>query len=127
MGQRPFHGFPCEHPIAHINMFHELVSIIFNEVPEDYHFCKLFTYTLAGEAACWFKKLPPGSLKIWKDIMNAVLNNYLYDAATNLEIEMESMLRYQIDDYTMAKREEHHGSGDRALEIRLQRRSTVQP
>ena len=110
MGQRPFHGFPCEHPIAHINMFHELVSIIFNEVPEDYHFCKLFPYTLPREASCWFKKLPPESLITRKDIMNAFLNNFFYDVVANLEIEREFILRYQIDDHTMAKRDEYHGS-----------------
>ena len=91
-------------------MFKELVSFIFNEVPEDYHFCKLLPYTLAGEAACWFKKLPPGSLKTWKDIMNAFLNNFQYDVAANLE--MESMMRYHINDPTMAKRDEYHGYGE---------------
>ena len=112
MGQRPFHGFPCEQPMAHFFMIQELVSIIFNEIPENYHFCRFFPYTLAGEVACWFKKLAPDSLKTWKDIVNAFLNNYLYNAAANLEIEMESMLRYQVDDPTMEKRDEHRGSGE---------------
>ncbi|KAF3525098.1 hypothetical protein F2Q69_00046229 [Brassica cretica] len=75
-GERPFNGFPCEQPMAHIFMIQEL------------------------------------SLRTWKDIVNAFLNNYLYNAAANLEIEMESMLRYQVDDLTMEKRDEHHGSGE---------------
>ncbi|KAL0753356.1 hypothetical protein Bca101_091024 [Brassica carinata] len=62
MRQRPFHEFPHEQPMDHINMFEELVLFIFNEVHEDHHFCKLFPYTLAGDATNWFKKLPPGSL-----------------------------------------------------------------
>ncbi|KAF3524079.1 hypothetical protein F2Q69_00046105 [Brassica cretica] len=93
-----------------LSQLQELVSFIFNEVPEDYHFCKLFPYTLAGKVARWIKKLPPGSFKTWKGIMNAFLNNFFYDVAANLEIERESILRYQIDDRTIAKRDEYHGS-----------------
>lgn len=33
-----------------------------------------------------------------QDITNAFLNKYLYYAATNLEIEMESMLIYMVED-----------------------------
>ncbi|KAF3549414.1 hypothetical protein DY000_02007755 [Brassica cretica] len=75
-------------------MFEELGSFIFNEVPEDNHFCKLFPYTLPREASCWFKKLPPESLITRKDIMNAFLNNFLYDVAANLEIEIKSIMEY---------------------------------
>ncbi|KAF2602235.1 hypothetical protein F2Q70_00025781 [Brassica cretica] len=62
MRPRPFHGFPHEQPIDHINMFEELVWFIFNEVPEDPNFCKFFPYTLARDATHLFKKLPPISL-----------------------------------------------------------------
>ena len=112
MRQHPVHGYPHEKPMDDINIFEELVSFIFNEVLEDYHFYKLFPYSLDGDATYWFQKLPPGYLKTWNDIMTAFLNNYLYDATANLEIEMEYMLRYQIDDPTMAKRDEYHGSGE---------------
>ena len=98
--QRPFHGFPHEQPME------TLVLFIFDEVPEGYHFYKLFPYSLAGEAAFWFKKLPPGSLKGWNDIANALHKKLLYDAAVNLEIEMESMMRYLVED------DEHHGFGE---------------
>ncbi|KAF3553129.1 hypothetical protein F2Q69_00013053 [Brassica cretica] len=84
MRQRTFHDFPHEQPINHINMFEELVLFIFNEVPEDHYFCKLFPYTLAGDATHWFKKLPPGSLTSWNDMRDAFLNKFLYDAAANL-------------------------------------------
>ena len=77
MCQHPFHGFPHEDPVTHINMFVELVSYIFKEVPEDYHFCKLFSNSLAGEASCWFKKLTPGSFNTWNHIENAFLNKFL--------------------------------------------------
>ncbi|KAF2582913.1 hypothetical protein F2Q68_00005127 [Brassica cretica] len=79
-------------------MFEELGSFIFNEVPEDNHFCKLFPYTLPREASCWFKKLPPESLITRKDIMNAFLNNFLYDVAANLEIEIKSIMEYMVEE-----------------------------
>ena len=47
----------------HLERFKDLVSAIkANGVPEDYLFCKLFKYLLAGEASGWLKQLPPGSL-----------------------------------------------------------------
>ncbi|KAF3568579.1 hypothetical protein DY000_02015598 [Brassica cretica] len=76
--------------------------------PEDYHFCKLFSYSLAGEAACWFKKLPPGSLNTWNHIANAFLNKFLCDDAANLSIEMKSMMEYMVED------DEQYGSGERS-------------
>ncbi|KAF2600878.1 hypothetical protein F2Q68_00009920 [Brassica cretica] len=86
MEQCPLHGFPHEQPMGHINMFEKLVLFIFNEVPEDHHFCKLFPYTLAGDATHWFKKLPPRSLTTLNEMRDAFLNKFLYDAAANLEI-----------------------------------------
>ena len=106
MRQRPFHGFPHERQMDHINMFEELVWFIFNKVPEDYHFCKLFSYTLAGDATHWFKKLPPRSLPTCNDMKDAFLNKFLYDATANLEIEMQSLRRYVVEG------DEQHVSGD---------------
>ncbi|KAF2596598.1 hypothetical protein F2Q68_00010304 [Brassica cretica] len=45
--------------------------------PEDHHFCKLFPYTLAGDATHLFKKLPPRSLTTWNDMRDAFLNKFL--------------------------------------------------
>ena len=53
--------------------------------------------------------LLPDSFNAWNDIANAFLNEFIYDGAANLEIEMEYILRYQID---MAQRDEYHGSGE---------------
>ncbi|KAF2561734.1 hypothetical protein F2Q70_00016778 [Brassica cretica] len=75
-------------------------------LPEDHHFCKLFPYTLAGDATHWFKKLPPISLTTWNDTRDAFLNKFLYDTAANLEIEMESLRRYVVED------DEQHVSGE---------------
>ena len=106
MRQHPFHGFPPEQPIDQINMFEKLVWFIFNEVLEDHHFCKLFPYTLDGDATHWFKKLPPRSLTIWNDMRDAFLNKFLYDDAANLEIEMESQRRYVVEGYEQHVSEE---------------------
>ena len=97
MEHHPFHGFPHEQPMDHINMFEQLVLFIFNEVPEYHHLRKLFPYTLAGEATHWFKKLPPRSLTTWNDMRDAFLNKFLYDGPANPKIEMEFIRRYMVD------------------------------
>lgn len=52
MSQHPFQSIPHEHPMDHIERFEDLVSSIKVEgVSDDYLFCKLFPYSLAGEAA----------------------------------------------------------------------------
>ena len=97
MGQRPFHDLTHNQSMAHNNIFEELVSFIFNGVSEDHYFYKFFPYSLAGNATHWFKKLPPWSFTTWNDIKNAFLNKFLYDAAANLEIKMEYILRYMVE------------------------------
>ncbi|XP_033143572.1 serine-rich adhesin for platelets-like [Brassica rapa] len=94
MEHHPFHGFPHEQAIDHINMIEELVLFIFN----DHYFCKLFPYTITGDATHWFKMLTPRSLTTWNDMRDAFLNKFLYDNAANLEIEMESLRRYVVED-----------------------------
>ena len=51
-------------------------------VPKDYLFCKLFKYSLSGEASRWLKQLPPGSLTSWADIKNAFLRNFFDESQT---------------------------------------------
>ncbi|KAG5384634.1 hypothetical protein IGI04_036104 [Brassica rapa subsp. trilocularis] len=93
VGQHSFHGFPHEDRTFHLETFVDMAStIICNGVSEDYYLCKLFSYSLAGEAAYWFRKY-------------AFLNKFLYDAAANLEIEIRSMLEYMVED------DEQHESG----------------
>ena len=50
MEQRPFHGFPHEQATDHINMIEELILFIFNGVFEDHYLCKIFPYSLTGDA-----------------------------------------------------------------------------
>jgi len=63
----PFHGLAQDHPMDHIERFEDLVSSIKAEgVSSDYLPCKLFPYSLAGDASSWLKQLKPGSLTTWK-------------------------------------------------------------
>ncbi|WZZ64875.1 hypothetical protein YC2023_076245 [Brassica napus] len=63
VGHTPYCGLSHEHPMDHLERFEDLISAIkVNGVPEDYLLCKLFKYSLAGEASHWLKQLPPGSL-----------------------------------------------------------------
>ena len=47
---------------------------------EDYLVCKLFKYSLTGEASHWLKQLSLGSLTSWADIDNAFLRNFFDEA-----------------------------------------------
>ncbi|MBW1279390.1 retrotransposon gag domain-containing protein, partial [Escherichia coli] len=65
----------------HIERFEDLASSIkANGVSSDYLFCKLFPYSLSGEAAYWVQQLEPGSLTTWEDTKNAFLNNFFDEA-----------------------------------------------
>lgn len=62
----------------YLKSFEDLVkSIKIKGVYEDYLFCTLFSYSLVGNAAYWFKQLQPGSLTTWNDTKNVILNNFL--------------------------------------------------
>jgi len=70
----------------HIERFENLVlSIKTNRVSEDYLLCKLFPYSFAGEAASCLKQLKAVSLKTWRSIKIAFLNNF-YDDANSEEL-----------------------------------------
>ena len=65
----------------YLERFDDLVfAIKANGVREDYLFCKLFKYSLAGEASHWLKQLQPGSLTSWADIKNGFLCHFLDEA-----------------------------------------------
>ena len=77
VAQTPCCGLSHEHHMDHLERFEDLVSAIkANAVPEDFLFCKLFHYSLAGKALHWLKQLRPGSLTSWADIKNAFLRNF---------------------------------------------------
>ena len=92
--------------MGHLERFEDLVSAIkANGVSEDYLFCNLFKYSLAGEASGWLKQLPPESLTSWTDIKNAFMRN-LFD-----ELRAEDS-RSKIATFTrsLQSHSEAHGS-----------------
>ena len=77
VGQLPYHGLSHEHPMEHLERFEDLISAIrVKGVSEDYLSCKLFRYSLPGEALHWLNQLQPGFLKSWSEIKNAFLCNF---------------------------------------------------
>jgi len=83
----------------HIERFEKLVlSIKANGVSEDYLLCKLFPYSLVGEAASWLKQLKEGSLKTWRSIKIAFLNNFPDDAKSE-------ELRNKLSTFTQGRAE----------------------
>ncbi|KAG7564186.1 hypothetical protein ISN44_As10g009510 [Arabidopsis suecica] len=77
VSQHLFHGLPHEQPMDHIERFEDLVSIIkARVVSEDYLLRKLFSYSLAREAASWLQELIPGSLTTWQQTKMAFLRNF---------------------------------------------------
>ena len=77
-----------------------------NKISVDHILCKIFPYSLSGDALRWFRQLQPRSLTCWEDITSAFFNKFIYEIAANLEIEMRSMLGYMVEDH------EHYGSGE---------------
>ena len=65
----------------HLERFEDLVSTIkANGIPEDYLFCGLLKYSLAGEVSHWLKQLQPESLTSWVNIKNAFLCHFFDEA-----------------------------------------------
>ncbi|KAF2559067.1 hypothetical protein F2Q68_00016465 [Brassica cretica] len=58
-----------------------------NEVSEYHMLCKIFAYSLSGDAFRWFSQLQPGSLTSWDDIDRAFLYKFLDDAEATREKE----------------------------------------
>ncbi|KAG2305269.1 hypothetical protein Bca52824_033920 [Brassica carinata] len=69
----PFRGSLPEHPQDYIENLEELI-------PDEYNHCKLFSFSLEGEALRWLNCLPTGSLTCWKEIRNVFLKQFYDDA-----------------------------------------------
>ena len=81
MGQHPYCGLLDENPSDHIETLEDFVSGIQKyEATKDYIICKLFKYSLSGNAKNWLRSLPPGSLTTWTDVRTAFMTEFLDDA-----------------------------------------------
>ena len=104
VGQLPYHGLSHEHPMDHLERFEDLISAIrFEGVSEDYLLCKLFRYSVFGEALHWLKQLQPGSLKSQNDTKNEFLCNFFDEARAE-------DLRRKIATFTQEPAESFRGS-----------------
>ncbi|KAG2255565.1 hypothetical protein Bca52824_074859 [Brassica carinata] len=70
--RNPFCGSLSEHPQDHIEGLKELI-------PDEYNRCKLFSFSLEGEALRWLNCLATRSLTCWEEIRNAFLKKNFDD------------------------------------------------
>ena len=71
--QNPFRGTVSERPQDHIEYLEELIK-------DEYNRCKLFPFSLEGDARNWLNQIPTGSLTCWKEIRNAFINQFFDEA-----------------------------------------------
>jgi len=77
VGQHPYRGLPDENPSDHIETLEDFVSgIQKDEATKDYIICKLFKYSLSGNAKNWLRCLPPGSLTTWNDVRTEFMTEF---------------------------------------------------
>ena len=81
VGQNPFHGFPAAHPLDHIVKLEDMED-------DNYNRCKLFSFSLKGDAIRWLNQFSSGSLTCWKEIRSAFINNF-FDEESNWKARNE--------------------------------------
>ena len=67
--QNPFRGSISEHPHDHIKNLEDMMM-------DEYNRCKLFSFSLEGDARKWLDQLPAGSLTCWKEIRSVFINHF---------------------------------------------------
>ncbi|KAF2578680.1 hypothetical protein F2Q70_00011400 [Brassica cretica] len=67
--QNPFRGTTSEHPHDHIEYLEDMMN-------DEYNRCKLFSFSLEGDARKWLDQLPAGSPTCWKEIRSAFINHF---------------------------------------------------
>ncbi|KAF3531076.1 hypothetical protein DY000_02042040 [Brassica cretica] len=128
VGKDPFQGFPHQDPRNNIAELEYLVSRSEqNEVSEYHMLCKIFPYSISGDAFRWFSQLQLGSLSSWDEIERSFLYKFLDDAEATREKEKndnwdklmkscqmksEDMVPTWVVAYCLAKCNEQHMSGE---------------
>ncbi|WZZ70046.1 hypothetical protein YC2023_081416 [Brassica napus] len=89
--------------------------------------CKIFPYSIYGDAFSWFSQLQPGSLTSWEDIERAFLYKFFDDAEATREkekndkwdmlveswkIKREDQIPIQLLSYIMVEGDKQHVSGE---------------
>ncbi|KAG5393160.1 hypothetical protein IGI04_023123 [Brassica rapa subsp. trilocularis] len=67
--QNPFRGTISEHPHDHIEYLEDMMD-------DEYNRCKIFPFSLEGDAKKCLDQLPTGSLTCWKEIRNTFINQF---------------------------------------------------
>ena len=80
-------------PKNHINKF--ILSMNIMNVQHEYVACRLFNFTLQGNASSWFFNLPLGPIMSWQQFKNAFINQF-NDDKTSGTLFLEH-LRLRID------------------------------
>ena len=70
--QNPFRGTVSKHPHDHIEYLEDMMY-------DEYNHCKIFPFSLEGDARKWLDQLPTGSLIYWKEIRNTLINQFFDD------------------------------------------------
>ena len=67
--QNAFRETVSEHPNDHIEYLEDMMN-------DEYNRCKLFSFSLEGDARKWLDQLPAGSPTCWKEIRSAFINHF---------------------------------------------------
>ena len=65
-----FHGFPSEHPNAHLTSFIEVCDTVkYNGITEESLKLRLFPLSLSDRAKHWLTSQTPNSITSWNDLV----------------------------------------------------------
>ena len=68
--------------------------------------CKIFPYSISGDAFIWFSQLQPGSLTSWEDIERAFLYKFLDDAEATREKEKNDKWDMVIESWQIEREDQ---------------------
>ncbi|KAJ9544886.1 hypothetical protein OSB04_024593 [Centaurea solstitialis] len=74
IGTISFDGEPSGNPYQHLEAFEDIFDLFNTKEDEVKH--RIFSFTLTNKAKDWFKRLTPGSIKVWDDLKSAFLSRY---------------------------------------------------
>ncbi|XP_022553577.2 uncharacterized protein LOC106363332 [Brassica napus] len=104
--QNPFRETISEHPHDHIEYLEDMMD-------DEYNLCKLFPFSLEGDARKWLDQLPTGSLTCWKEIRSIFINQF-FDETRYWDI------RKKISTFCQGPRESFRNAWERFKSYQLE-------
>ena len=101
-----FRGTVSKHPHDHIEYLEDMMD-------DKYNRCKLFSFSLEGDARKWLDQLPAGSLTCWKEIKNSFINHF-FDGTHYWDV------RKKISTFRQNPRESFRNAWERFKSCQLQ-------